>query len=250
MIALVLTALLSSAPASAPGARPFGPATDAAFDRYGTSMSLGKVGEWVTYRIKSPRATNYLRIAVVGEEKDKKGRPAVWVEIDAGGHHAMEAPMMQLRFLQARGQPLDREGVTRMFVAIGTGKPQEVEPSRLPEMLGERQKPMVQGSYSPELKVSASAAARLMTLAGTIEARKTEIRVGQVLLHQIWVSDRVPLMKLAKLDMPAIRHAMEVRDFGIDARPRMVLPSADEPKLNIEPGGEFPDEEEEEGEEP
>lgn len=247
MIPLLLAVLLGS---SAPGkANPLrvldGPAA-LAVGRDGAAITSGKVGEWVTYRLKSPRMVSFLRIAVVGEERDVRGRPAVWVELDAGGHHAMEAPMVQLRLLVARGSDLDGEGITRAFVALATGKPQEVEPAGLEEMFRAEKLPANPPKTFEHLKVDARSPIRMMTLAGTVSARRVDLMIGPHVIQRYWTSDQIPLLKLAKLEIPAASQAMEVRDYGVDARPRMVLPNPDERKLNIEPGGDVPPVEDEE----
>ena len=73
-----------------------------------------------------------------------------------------------------------------------------------------------------------------MTLAGTVAAIPVEVMLRGTVLKRLWMSRQVPVLHLAKLEIPAIEHAMEVRDFGIDAKPRMVLPSPDEPRIRME----------------
>src|SRR5688500_2923656 len=80
---------------------------------------LGAVGEWVTYRMSGAGRDVYLRLAVVGEEQDGLGRPAVWMELEWGEHPELASPLAQIRFLAARGRALEPDSVTRVFFAHG-----------------------------------------------------------------------------------------------------------------------------------
>ena len=57
-----------------------------------------QVGDWVTYKLDGGGArVHYWRLAVVGEEKDKLGRDALWLEMEMGTHPARRAPLSQIR---------------------------------------------------------------------------------------------------------------------------------------------------------
>jgi hypothetical protein len=77
--------------------------------------------------------------------------------------------------------------------------------------------------------------ARLMTLAGTVTAEPLEVRYRQLVVKRYWLSREVPILHLAKIEFPGIRYTMEARDYGVDARPRMVLPAPGDKKIKMEP---------------
>ena len=79
-----------------------------------------------------------------------------------------------------------------------------------------------------------------MTAAGTVAAIPVEVMFRSTVVKRLWMSRQVPVLHLAKLEIPAIEHSMEVRDFGIDAKPRMVLPGPDDPKIRVERYDEAP----------
>ncbi len=199
----------------------------------------GKVGEWATFRIDGgPERVHFWRIAVVGEETDKKGRPACWLELDMGQHHAMKAPLMQLKMLVARGVGMNADGVTRLFVAMGTEKPNELTEDAVAHMLAADAPKKVQnapsGKLPVELTTTAGRPSQLMTLAGTLSATPVEVRLRSTVVKRVWVSQQVPLLHLAKMEIPAIGHSIEVRDYGINAQSQMVLPSPGAAKIKLE----------------
>jgi hypothetical protein len=195
-----------------------------------------KVGEWVTYRFDPGDGREYYwRIAVVGEEVDKLGRPAVWVELDVGNHHAMKAPIAQMKVLASRAQGLSPQGVTRMFSAFGIDRPREVEPGELPKLLaGEGEKKGLTPKPGPEVTTKKGAPTRLMTPGGTVSASPHEVRLGGTLLKRFWVCDAIPILHLAKIEFPAVQHSMEARDWGLDARPEMVSPDPSAATIRME----------------
>ena len=73
-----------------------------------------------------------------------------------------------------------------------------------------------------------------MTLAGTVTATPVEVRLRSSMVKRIWVSAQVPLIHIAKMEIPALAHTIEVRDFGIDARPQMLLPVPGTAKIKLE----------------
>ncbi|MBS1153881.1 MAG: hypothetical protein H6Q89_5579 [Myxococcaceae bacterium] len=197
----------------------------------------GRVGEWATFRIDGGGdRVHFWRIAVVGEEIDKKGRPACWLELDMGQHHAMKAPLLQLRMLVARAVGLNAEGVSRVILAVGAEKPNELTDDAVAQLLVDDHPaaPAQPGKLPVELTTFTGKPTQLMTLAGTVSATPVELRLRSSLVKRIWVSPQVPLLNLAKMEIPALAHTIEVRDYGINARPQMLLPQAGTAKIKLE----------------
>jgi hypothetical protein len=209
-----------------------------------------RVGEWVTYQMDGAQQA-FMRLAVVGEQKDEKNRDAVWVELEFGQHPAMKAPMAQFLMLVARETGLRREGISRLFLTQGVEKLQEVDKDALPFFLGESEKgspaPATPAPTSAQVQAGKDSAvkrgkpSRLMTLAGTVTAEPLEVVYrNNLVLKRYWVSREIPLLRLAKIELPAIRYTMEVRDYGVDARQRMIVPAPNAKKITLEPASNFP----------
>ena len=238
---LALTAIPSHA------APEMGPVARALLDHMSKGLAETKVGDWVTYRLDGGGGrVSYWRMAVVGQEKDKLGRDAFWIEIDIGQHHALEAPLAQMRMLVAKETGIRSDGITRLVMAEGFDRPMEVDEASLRQSRGrpaEVGRPP--GGGSGEASIRTGAETLLMTEAGSVPAVPVEILYRSTVLQRLWVSRKVPVLHLAKLEIPPIQHQMEVRDFGIDAKPRMILPAQNAPKIHLdqleEPaGGESP----------
>jgi hypothetical protein len=198
-----------------------------------TTVTEARVGEWVTYRLDGSGRSQYWRIAAVGEETDSKGRPAVWLELDFGEHPRFKAPMAQLKLLVARGHGLNADGLSRAFVAFGADRPREVDPADLPRFLA------ADGVAAPprpnaEISVKHGDATRLVTLGGTVTASPVEIRFRSTVVKRFWLCDQVPLLKVAKFELPAIGYAMEANDWGLDARPQMAPADPAASKIRME----------------
>ncbi|WP_434380254.1 hypothetical protein [Melittangium boletus] len=206
-----------------------------------------QVGEWVTYQLDGGPQQGFVRLAIVGEEKDAKGRDAVWLEMEFGKHWELKSPLAQFRMLVTRDVGVSQEGVSRLFVTQGYEKVQEVDATALPFFFkpGEGEAPAPRGP-APAAVDSLPAGAdttvlrgkpsRLMTLAGTVTAEPMEVRYRQLVLKRYWLSREVPVLHLAKIEFPSIKYALEVRDYGVDAKPRMVLPAPTDKKITLEPG--------------
>jgi hypothetical protein len=192
-------------------------------------LSTAKVGEWVTYRFEDGGAEGrvyFWRIAVVGEQVDVKGRPAVWVELDVATHHAMKAPLSSMKVLAARATGMTRDGISRLIVAYGIERPREVEAADLPKLLGEappKSEPEP-GRAMPQVSFKRGEPSRLVTLGGTVTATPIEVRLQQTIFKRYWLCDQIPILHLAKLELPAIGHSMEARDWGLDAKPELAAP--------------------------
>lgn len=216
MIAAALV-VLSAAPL------PGGPLLDAHLPNV---LSAAKVGEWVTYQFDAGDGRVYFwRIAVVGEQLDKQGRPALWVELDVGTHAAMKAPITSMKVLAARAHGMSSEGVTRLIVAWGLERPREVEPSDLPKLLGREPKSGESAAGRPpiEPQLKKGEPSRLITLGGTVTATPIEVRLQQTIFKRYWLCDQIPILHLAKMELPAVQHSMEARDWGLDAKPQLFV---------------------------
>lgn len=229
---MILALLLAAAPGPMSG-----PVGKALTEPLKLGITQAKVGEWATFRIDGgPDRVHFWRVAIVGEETDKKGRPACWLELDMGQHPAMKAPLMQLKLLVARAVGLNADGVTRAIIAVGTEKPNELADDAAARLLQDESPPPhpAPGKLPVELKSFAGAPTRLVTLAGTVTATPVETRLRSSVVKRIWVSEQIPLLKVAKMEIPGIGQTIEVRDFGINAQPQMVMPRPGTAKIQLE----------------
>ena len=201
-------------------------------------LTQAKLGEWATFRVDGGNErVHFWRLAVVGEELDVKGRPACWIELEMGQHAAMKAPLLQLRMLVARSVGMTQDGVTRVFTAVGTEKPKELTDEAVLHLFAPEQSSPAPGPAARpivDLTTTRGQPTRLLTLAGTVSATPIEVRLRSTMVKRIWVSEQIPLIHLAKLEIPAIAHTIEVRDFGINATSQMALPAAGSPKIQLE----------------
>jgi hypothetical protein len=235
-LALVLV-LLAVAPARAamPG--------KTLLDHLAKGLRATQPGDWVTYKLDGGGArVHYWRLAVVGEEKDRLGRDALWLEMEMGTHPAMRAPLSQIRMLIARGNGVafDAAGVTRLIVAMGFDRPQEYSQEALDWALARppRTAPARPPQRLPEPPVVRSGQeTRLMTPAGTVTAVPIEVLYRSTVVKRTWVSREIPILQLAKIEIPRIAHALEVFEYGVNAQPRMLLPDPKTPRVKLEYAG-------------
>jgi hypothetical protein len=73
-----------------------------------------------------------------------------------------------------------------------------------------------------------------MTPAGTFSARPVELLLGPRVVRRIWLSGEVPVLGLARLELPAVGQVMEVEALGTDATPRMAPPAPEAPQIQME----------------
>lgn len=196
-----------------------------------------RVGEWVTYRLDGGGGrASYWRIAVVGEARDKWGRDAVWIEMELGLQAELVAPLAQWRMLAARGHGLGPDGVTRLQVAQGFERPREVSADALPRLFATA--PVDPTPPNPtlagRLRVRTGAPSRLMTAAGTLSARPIELVFEGHVLRRLWTSREVPVLGLARMELPGLGQTMEVVAHGLDAKPRMAPPAPEAPQIQLE----------------
>jgi len=198
-------------------------------------VSAAGPGDWVSYRADAGGGrVSFWRFSVVGTEKDSFGRDSLWIEIELGQDRDLRAPLVQIRLLVVRDTGLSNEGIARLFVALGADKPHEVSPEQLGRILQSVPNPPARSIATGGETIRSRPETRLMTQAGILPAVPIEIYQEGSLLQRIWMSYRLPLLHLAKLEMPAIGHVMEVIGFGTDAQPRMVLPDPGELKARPE----------------
>ncbi|MDC0708812.1 hypothetical protein POL68_10065 [Stigmatella sp. ncwal1] len=232
-LALVLL-LLGAAPARAamPG--------KSLLDHLAKGLRSTHAGDWVTYRLDGGGArVHYWRLAVVGEEKDRLGRDALWVEMEMGTHPEMRAPLSQIRMLVARGQGVafDAGGVTRLIAAIGFDRPQEYSPEALEHVLAKRPprpRATSPGAGPSTPVIRSGQETRLMTPAGTVTAVPIELLYRSTVIKRTWLSREIPILQLAKIEIPRIAHALEVVEYGVNAKARMLLPDAKTPQVRLE----------------
>jgi hypothetical protein len=201
-----------------------------------------QVGDWVTYKLDGGGArVHYWRLAVVGEEKDRLGRDALWIEMEMGTHPAMRAPLSQIRMLIARGQSggaaFDPRGVTRLIVAMGFDKPQEYSQEALDWALAKPPQPRPasppQRAVEPPV-VRSGQETRLMTPAGTVTAVPLDVMYRSTIIKRTWMSREIPILQLAKVEIPRIAHSLEVFEYGVNAKSRMLLPDPKTPTVKLE----------------
>jgi len=224
-------------------------------------LQEARVGDWVSYRIVGGRGREgHWRMAVVGEELDALGRSAVWLEMEFGAEAKLAAPLLQFRMLVARDAGLVASGVSRLIVAFGFDRPQELEPSAIERVLSGRGAAEIEGGWqnghsapgpagrnghsaprplSPvgaedKLTVRRGGQVRLLTAAGTVSATPIELFYRRTLVQRFWISPDVPVLHLARIELPATSHSMEATGYGHDATARVSEPSASTPKIRLE----------------
>ena len=199
-------------------------------------------GEWISYRAQAGgERVSFWRFSAVGAEKDARRREALWIELELGHQPDLRAPLLQMKMLVARTEQANGERVTRLFVALGADPAQEISEDQLhrllhlPQMAEPRLVATAGDSPSPDEIIRTGEEARLMTRAGTLLAIPIEIYFRGSLVERIWMSRRLPLLGLAKLEMPGTGYLMEVTGFGKGAAARMILPEQIDRAIRLEP---------------
>lgn len=241
-LSLILVATLSQQPTYEFKADQPLPSVHAFFQKISKDIKTPKVGEWVRYELTRDTGRKrkfWMQMAIVGAQKDEKGRDAVWVETEFANHPAFKAPLFQMRTLCALGTEkglLSRESVTRVMLAFGPEKPVEASKEVVEDLYKDedlesdwRQKPIKTGNFHLDFKTGKPTA--LMTYAGTVTATPFEGKFKGTVIHRIWFSEQIPLFRVAKFEVPKAGHTLEIRDYGVDARSRMVLPDPKDDKL-------------------
>jgi hypothetical protein len=200
-----------------------------------------KVGDWVTYRISGgPGREAFWRFAVVGADRDGEGREGRWVEIDIGTHPNMVSPLSQLRMLMSRDEEGERSWqVRRVLMAHGPARPSEVDPSEVEGLMRKPEAGKRRASH-PGARVVRGDPQRIMTQAGSVKAEPVDLFYRGTRVRRIWMSPEIPVMGLAKIEIPGSGYIMEARDYGIGAEPMMVLPKPGTAPLSLEAIGVTP----------
>ena len=116
-----------------------------------------------------------------------------------------------------------------------TTKTQEVDLSTL-QAKHKHRTPAHEVPVDPEqIHIISGTEGVLMTEAGSISAVPVEMRYKATVVRRFWVSNQVPLLHLARIDIPGMDQTLELRDYGANAKPMMLMPSPDEPKIRVEP---------------
>jgi hypothetical protein len=213
-----------------------------ATDRLEQPLDDARVGDWVEYRLDGgPMRQGHWRLAVVGEQQDARGRPAFWLEIEFGAHASLSAPLLQFRMLVAKGTGISSDGVSRLIVVFGHDRSREVDPLAIGRVLSGAAFPQPSpegqnGHSASEAKSSVRRGkeVRLLTSAGAVSATPIELWSGQVLVQRFWVSAQVPVLHLARIELPAAAHSMEASGYGHDAKARIGEPDSTSPKIQLE----------------
>lgn len=198
------------------------------------SLQAAQVGEWVTFAADGDGRRSFWRLAVVGGEPGPSGRESLWMELEVGEEPKLRAPLAQLRFLVERNAGLSPASISRMFVAFGYERPQELSPEALARVAPPRAEVARTGAIPSEVRVHDRGETRVATVAGPLEARKVEVLVRGVVVQRLWLSRLVPVLPIARIELPSLRHRLEVVDFGRGGSSRMVLPPAGAPKIWVE----------------
>jgi hypothetical protein len=167
--------------------------------------SHAKVGEWVTYRLEG----RYWRIAAVAHDAE-----GLWLELEFGDHPALKAPMAAFKLL------VSGDRVSRAILALGADAPREIPPADLQRFFP-RDPPRGPPPVDPSIAVKTGRLQPLLTSHGTVTARPVEVRLRTTVIKRLWLCDAIPLLGLAKLELPALGYAMEAYDWGSDAQPRV-----------------------------
>ena len=254
-LTLVLAGCLLAGPAFARGPQVDSPR--ALIQHMAKGLPEVKVGQWVTYRVYGAHElrTAFIRVGVAGEERDHLGRDAYWLDVEMAQHHKMRAPLMQARLLVAKNPKDGEEAITRAYFAWGAERVREMTPEALAGVVEPKDparhasvaEPQDRAMDPSRSRITTGKEQRLLTLAGTVTAVPVEMRYGQVVLKRVWVSREVPILNLAKLEMPAIDHAIEVREYGANFVSEMILPAPGQPKLGVEAFSDTPPQAESEG---
>ena len=210
-LAMVWIALVAGSEPHAPKGRLLPPG----LERLEDPLRQARVGDWVSYRIEGGTGREgHWRIAVVGEELDARGRSAVWLEMEFGAEAKLAAPLLRFRMLVAKDAGFAAGGVTRLIIAFGFDRPQELEPSAIERVLSStgsgqvevrtqtgRSAPAsigqnvrsatrpffqsgVDDALSAEVTVRRGAQVWLLTAAGTVSARPVELFYRRTLVQR------------------------------------------------------------------
>lgn len=191
-----------------------------------------KVGDWVTYRIDGgPGRGAFWRMAAVEEQKGVHGEDLVWLEVELATSPSFAAPMAQFRMLVPHVLNFERQDVQRLLVGFGEAGSEEVGAGALDESLSLRESPTARPPVSVQRDESFGV---VQTQTGPVKALRYRLVQAGKILQIYWVSAEVPLLHLAKIEIPGLDQALVVHDFGTDARSRISIPDPARQKIGIE----------------
>jgi len=196
-------------------------------------LSRARVGEWVEYHLGGGGRGGYLRLSVVGEERDDRGRDAVWLEIEVADHPSFEAPLARMAVLASRSAGLTEEGISRVVLAPGAERPAEVARSALASLWPSRGLPRPAPPGGGQ-GVEVGRPRVISTPAGPVRATPVEVRAEGILLQRFWSSAEVPLIGLARIEAPQAGQSLDLQGFGTAASRRMPLPGPEPGSIRTE----------------
>jgi hypothetical protein len=173
-------------------------------------------------------------MAAVEAAKGAHGEDLLWLEIELGTDSSFVSPMAQLRMLVPHVLDLEQKDVQRLIVGIGGQKPTEFEPTTvlLANASDERIRPAPTRQSVQLDKVGN--AVDIQTRAGPVRASPYRLIHGGKVIQVYWLSPTVPLLHLAKIEIPKLEQSLVIHDFGTDATSRVSLPSVNSPNTNVE----------------
>ena len=192
------------------------------------------VGDWVSYELGGDDVRpTYVRLGVAGEARDPGGQPALWFDVELADHPSFNSPLLQLKLLASRAKGLQLGSISRAIVAFGYDEPRELSDEALQAMLQpEAGEPGTPPSVKWTLKDRP--AMRLMTPAGSVRAHAKEVWVETTLWKRLWLSEDVPLLGVAQVELPPVKRRMELRGFGKGYASKIEMPKSGDSKIRVE----------------
>ena len=187
-----------------------------------TGTASARAGQWVTYQVTTASGlTVFLRLAAV---KDEPAEHAIWVEVEAGLTAGMESPLLQLALLCERDGDRLTGRVRRAFAAVAHEPAAPLPPALLAKARMEA--PSDDRPPPADFRFRLGAPQDLATRAGRLTARPWELVYKGQVVKRMWMSDAVPLLHLARIEVPAVGQRIDLHDAGEGAEPRVKLPAA------------------------
>ncbi|MFN0064001.1 MAG: hypothetical protein ACKVPX_15950 [Myxococcaceae bacterium] len=180
-----------------------------------------RVGDWVTFRAQTDSGDHFFQLSVVGVvAADAATGSAATLEIafHAGVEPQMRSPLVSLRLrwpLAADGR-LDSEAIAVAAASVFGGafapfpRPFRPDSARLVGSVHRGRGHVVRREEGVAVK----------TGRGWVRSVEVDLVYNSRVVQRMWMSDAVPLLSLAKLEVPALGYAVTVVDFGRDATPK------------------------------
>lgn len=192
------------------------------------------VGDWVAYELGGEDTSSaFIRLGVAKEERDASGKPALWFDVELADHPSFNSPLLQLKLLASKSKGLQLGAISRAIVAFGYDEPRELTGDALQAMMQpEGDEPGSTASVKWTLKDRP--AMRLMTPAGSVRAHAKEVWVETTLWKRLWLSEDVPLLGVAQVELPPVKRRMELRAFGKGYVSKIAMPKTGDSKIRVE----------------